>query len=81
MECLSILLRSDGTKAAIQPKLSNPSAAIKMSDASSIILESEKGDIDEYHSKQILSEAGIPVVEEQLVATIECSDHPPARPP
>ena len=71
VECLSILLRPDGSKAAKQPKLSRPSAAIKVSDASSIILETGRGDIDEYHSKQILSETGIPVVEEQLVATIE----------
>jgi len=71
VECLSILLRPGGTKTAIRPKLSMPSAAIKMSDALSIILESENGDLNEYLSKQILSEAGIPVVEEQLVSTLE----------
>jgi acetyltransferase len=71
VECLSILLSPDGSKAAIDPKLSIPSVAIKVSDALSITLESENGDLNEYISKQILSEAGIPVVEEQLVSTLE----------
>ncbi len=71
VECLSVLLSPDRPKGAARPQRSIPSAAIKMPDELSMILESENGDLNEYLSKQILSEAGIPVVAEQLVSTLE----------
>jgi len=71
VECLSVLLHPDRSKAAIQSNFSRPSAAIKIPDVLTTILDSENGNIDEYLSKQLLSEAGIPVVEEHLVSSMD----------
>ena len=71
VECLSVLLNPGRSKAAIGSDLSKPSTAIKIPDVLNEILDSENGNIDEYLSKQLLAEAGIPVVEEDLVSSMD----------
>lgn len=71
IECLAVALKTGGQQSSLAP---DPTADPRMSqelEAARELMTGAKGQLDEHLSKQILNQAGIPVVPEQAADSLE----------